>query len=126
MYDLELMHHFCIYNIDRLSYQEDARDIWKTKITQEAYAYRFVMHGILSLSALHKAHLLPGKRSGYLARAAYHHNISQESFKTLILDVTRDNWRPVFCFAIIVIGYVSSLPLETDSYSLTALSQTLA
>lgn len=104
--DLELMHHYCTITSGTLAHQESACHVWRFIFPQEGYAHEFVMHGVLSLAALHKAHLLPSNRHIYLARSAYHHVIGQKDFRALLSNITDDNWRPVYCFAAIVVGYV--------------------
>ena len=104
--DLELMHHYCTITSGTFAHQESACHVWRFIFPQEGYAHAFVTHGVLSLAALHKAHLLPSKRHIYLARSAYHHAIGQKDFRALLFNVTDENWRPVYCFAAIVVGYV--------------------
>lgn len=125
--DLELMHHYCTVTSNTLAHHEGARHVWRTVFPQEGYSHEYIMHGVLSLAALHKAFLIPGRRKTYLTRAAHHYSIGQESFTVLLQDVTSSNWRPVFCFATIVIAYVLCLPAQsgTDSAATTPVSKTL-
>jgi hypothetical protein len=97
-----------------MSQQDGVRHIWRITLPQEAYSHQFIMHGLLSLAALHKASLLPVRRQEYLAYAAHHHNIGQEKFRVLILDIDHRNARPIFCFALIIVGYVCLRPISSD------------
>lgn len=115
--DLELMHHFCTYTSVTMSHHDGVRHIWKKTIPVEAYDHHYVMHGILSLASLHKAYLLPGKRDEYLTRAAYHHNMGQQNFRALLPNVMEDNWRPIFCFSLIIVAYVCCLPAQSENSS---------
>lgn len=125
--DLELMHHYCTVTSNTLAHHEGARHVWRTVFPQEGYTHEYIMHGVLSLAALHKASLIPSRRKTYLTRAAHHYSIGQESFTALLQDVTSTNWRPVFCFATVVIAYVLCLPAQSgaDSAATTPVSKTL-
>ena len=84
---------------------------------QEGYANEYVLHGVLSLAALHKAVLIPDRRNIYLARSALHHSAGQQRFTAVLSDVSYANWRPVFCVATIVIAYVLSISVQPDDES---------
>ncbi|KAF4948533.1 hypothetical protein FSARC_13705 [Fusarium sarcochroum] len=87
---------------------EAARHVWRVIFPQEGYVHEYLMHGILSLAALHKAYLMPNRRDTYLRQSSFHHSLGQETFTTLLSNVTSDNWQHVYCFATIVIAYVLS------------------
>ncbi len=94
--------------------------VWQVVFPQEGYAHSFVMHGLLALAAIHKAHLLPERRQTYLALSAYHQNLGLQGFRPLLESITNDNWKPVFCFATIIVCYVSSLPARSPGFRLPA------
>ncbi|KAH8654649.1 hypothetical protein BGZ60DRAFT_157979 [Tricladium varicosporioides] len=118
--DLELMHHYCTSTCTTMAIREDMRHVWRTVMPREGYLHPFVMHGILAISALHKAYLLPDKRHEYLIICAYHHNIGQETFRNLLIDVKDENWRPIFCFALMLVAYVRCLhATKPESFTMT-------
>lgn len=124
--DLELMHHYCTMTSSTMGLREDVRHVWRVVIPQEGYENPFVMHGILALSAMHKVYLLPDKRQTYLMLCAHHYTCGQDVFRALMSHITDKNWRPMLCFALILVAYTCSLPsarLETidteDSISMT-------
>lgn len=126
--DIELMHHYCTVTSSTMAQQEAARHVWRVVFPQEGYANEYVLHGVLSLAALHKAFLLPDRRDVYLNRSAFHHSIGQQHYTALLSDVNVANWRPVFCFATIVIAYVLSMSMQPDEemgVEATAISRTL-
>lgn len=126
--DIELMHHYCTVTSNTMAQQEAARHVWRVLFPQEGYANEFVLHGVLSLAALHKAFLIPDRRDVYLTRSAFHHSTGQRHFTALLSEVSVANWRPVFCFATIVIAYVLSMPVQPDGETqaeATAISRTL-
>ncbi|KAF5543312.1 C6 zinc finger domain-containing protein [Fusarium mexicanum] len=91
--------------------QDDLRSVWKTAIPQQGYSHPYVMHGIMAISALHKAYLLYNKGDEYLTLAAYHYTRGQADFRKALLAVTDNNCKPVFCFSLILIVYMCSVPV---------------
>jgi hypothetical protein len=128
MRDLELMHHYCTVTSNTMAHHEGTRHVWRTVFPEEGYVHEYLMHGVLSLAALHKAFLIPGQRNAYLTRSAHHYTIGQTAFSALLPAVTSANWRPVFCLATIVIAHVLCLPLQPGGDGLdaaTPISKTL-
>ncbi|EEY14362.1 C6 zinc finger domain-containing protein [Verticillium alfalfae VaMs.102] len=116
--DLELMHHFTISTCDTLTSREDMRHVWRVTVPQEGYKHSYVMHGMLAVAAVHKAQLVPSERQTYITLAAYHQSLGLEGFTPLMFDVNRDNWKPIFSFASIVVLYVYLLPARSENQRL--------
>ncbi|TRX93297.1 hypothetical protein FHL15_005876 [Xylaria flabelliformis] len=117
--DLELLHHYCTVTSPTFAHQESVRHVWRSVLPREGYVHEFVMHGILSLAALHKAYLLPNKRQTYLACANHHYAIGQREFAAILTSVTDENWKPIYCFALTVIAYVFCLRAGDQDQSIT-------
>ncbi|KAL2166849.1 hypothetical protein VTG60DRAFT_2084 [Thermothelomyces hinnuleus] len=100
VHDLELMHHYCTVTSSTLAHHEGARHVWRMVFPQEGY------------------------RKAYLTRSAHHYTIGQETFTALLRDVTSTNWRPVFCFATIVIAQVLCLRAQSGDGGLAATTPT--
>ncbi|KAL1858730.1 hypothetical protein Daus18300_009864 [Diaporthe australafricana] len=98
-----------------MALREDLRYVWRVVFPQEGYRHRFVMHGLLALSALHKAYMFPARRQEYLTLSASHHNLGLETFRALLPDVGEDNWRAMLCFASIVVAHVCSLAARSEN-----------
>jgi hypothetical protein len=94
------------------------RHVWNVVFPQEAYTQDFLMHGILALAAMHKAYLVPSRRHTYLTLSAYHQNLGLEEFRPQVANLTSENWKPLFCFANFVIGYVFTLPIRSEEHRL--------
>ncbi|KAL9948267.1 hypothetical protein ACHAP6_001290 [Verticillium nonalfalfae] len=95
---LELMHHFTISTAHTLSFRLDVRHIWRCRFPQIGYDHPFVMHGLLSLAALHKAALSSGsseRREQYLDLAAYHQGLGMATFMAGIANINAGNWKPL-------------------------------
>jgi hypothetical protein len=102
-----------------MSQHDAARHVWRVVFPQEGYDHDYVLHGVLSLAALHRAYLAPERRDMYLTQASYHYSTGQKTFAALLGDVTDANWRPIYCFAMIVIAYVLCLPVQSRPSSQT-------
>ncbi|KAF9870205.1 C6 zinc finger domain-containing protein [Colletotrichum karsti] len=64
------------------------------------------------MSALHKAYLIPSERETYLDLATAHQNAGLEIFRDELHTLDESNWQQFFCFASIVVLYVSSIPVR--------------
>ncbi|CAG7963041.1 unnamed protein product [Penicillium olsonii] len=111
--DLELMHHYCTVTCNTLTVREDARHVWRVVLPIEGYSNKYLMHGILALSALHRAHLYPRWRDKYIKATAYHQAAGLKQFRELIASpIDPDNWQPVFCFSSMIMVYVCASPVR--------------
>ncbi|KAI3540418.1 hypothetical protein CSPX01_08330 [Colletotrichum filicis] len=109
---LELMHHFTLVTANSLSVRPDMQHVWRVTMPEIGYDCPFVMHGILTIAALHKAYLIPSARDKYLDLATSHQTAGLEGFRTQLHTVNDTNWKPFFCFASLVVFYVASLPVR--------------
>ncbi|KAJ5361852.1 hypothetical protein N7541_002696 [Penicillium brevicompactum] len=111
--DLELMHHYCTVTCTTLTVREDARHVWRVVLPIEGYSNKYLMHGILALSALHRAHLYPAQREKYIKATAYHQAAGLKQFRELIASpIDPSNWQPVFCFSSMIMVYVCASPVR--------------
>jgi hypothetical protein len=109
------MHHWCTVTADTLAVGPDLQRVWRAVMPREGYENRFVMHGVLALSAMHKAYLIPGQADKYLNLSAHHQVLGSEGFRALLGNVTSGNWRPVLCFAGVLVVYIMCLPLQSPN-----------
>ncbi|KZL78492.1 sterol uptake control protein 2, partial [Colletotrichum tofieldiae] len=112
---LELMHHYSVETCNTISFRLDMQYVWKVVVPETAYSTPFVMHGILALSAAHKARLLPNERNAYLDIAAYHQASGLAGFRVALQDLSENTWESVFCFSSLLIIYVCCLHEARDS-----------
>ncbi|KAG9250329.1 uncharacterized protein F5Z01DRAFT_376373 [Emericellopsis atlantica] len=94
MDDMLLLHHWSV-STSRTIYNSDQRDdCWQVVFPRIGFHEPFVMHGILSLSALHLAHVNPRCRKRRTMDAARHHNISLQGFQRAIHNISLDEISP--------------------------------
>lgn len=117
MVDLELLHHFTTQTCYALSDKAPAQQIWQITIPQIAYSYPFLMRGLLALSALHLAHLLPHKTTHYRIKAMAHQNNAFAPFREAMKDVSPSNCNAVFAFSAILIIISFASPHSTNGQS---------
>ncbi|KAG6355124.1 hypothetical protein INS49_004205 [Diaporthe citri] len=109
------MHHYCVSTSETLALREDRRYVWRVVFPQEGYRHPFVMHGLLSLAALHRAYLFPSRRLEFLNLGASHHALGLERLRALLSDIGDDNWRAMVCYASIVVIHVCSLAARSEN-----------
>ncbi|KAG2419080.1 hypothetical protein HFD88_002184 [Aspergillus terreus] len=116
MTQLELVAHWCHVAYKSLSRNEETDPVWSQYVMEEAVAWPFLMHGILSLSALHLARLRPDNRATYLSLSVAHQDPGLSSFREQILQITPANAKAMFVFSSIVVAFAFG-------YSVTASPQ---
>lgn len=113
--EVELMHHWCTVTVDTLAVGPELRHLWRAVMPREGYENRFVMHGVLSMSAMHKAYLVSSQLDTYLNLSAHHQVLGSEGFRAILGNVTGENWRPVFCYAGLLVPYILCLPIRSPN-----------
>ncbi|RAK87142.1 C6 transcription factor [Aspergillus costaricaensis CBS 115574] len=110
--DPELMHHYCIYASKTLSDREVIRDVWQVEVPKIAYSYEFLMHGILSLSALHLAYTRPERYSHYLNSSNFHMALGLQTFRIILQNPTKQNCEALFCFSSLIMVWTCGAPTD--------------
>lgn len=109
------MHHYTSTASTTLARRPSAQHVWRHEIPLEASHTPYVMHGLLAVSALHKAHLLPPspEREAFLDLSAHHQALGLRDFTPCLERVDEGNWRGVYCFSSMVVLYVCCLPARS-------------
>jgi hypothetical protein len=94
IHGLELMHHYSTITANTLALRLDMQHIWRMVLPEMSYNTPFLSHGLLSVAALHKAHLLPARRDKYLDLAAYHQTRGMEGFRSIFTSSLRSASHP--------------------------------
>lgn len=115
MDDMVLLHHWTLFT-SRDIYQSQPVDYcWQTVLPRIAFHHPFVMHGILSLAALHLAHTDPSCEKYRTLDASRHHNTSLQGFRKAINHVTDENSDALFAFSFLNIIYTFAILRQTRS-----------
>lgn len=103
--DLELMHHYTTQTYQTLSSNNEHGHIWQNSIPKEALHHPFLMHGLLSLAALHLVESSDHEsmsRLKYSELATMHQDLAIASFRPALNNITPANCNAVFAFAILI------------------------
>ncbi|PGH29786.1 hypothetical protein GX50_07457 [[Emmonsia] crescens] len=106
--ELELMHHYATTAFVSLADYEVYRSVWQVTVPREAQSYRFLMHVILAISALHISHLRDsenGKGLPYKELARTHYDDAVATFRSTVPQMTKSNSSAVFAFSHLTIYF---------------------
>ncbi|CZT12418.1 hypothetical protein WAI453_001780 [Rhynchosporium graminicola] len=114
MLDLTLMHHFTAVTALCLFSGEQQTFVWQTDIHLKARTNPILMHGILSVAAIHLAFLEPSNALRYRVRAFHHHDIGIRLFNQQLSDITSTSAHILFHFAIMVVVWAYASPIIAE------------
>jgi hypothetical protein len=103
---MALFHHWMLSTSQSMTDFPGVDRYWQTVFPQIAFRHPFVMHGILSLASLHKAHLYPEKRKQPIMEAVRYHNQSLCGLRLGIAQMNDENCDALFVCASLNIIYV--------------------
>ncbi|CZR52930.1 uncharacterized protein PAC_02808 [Phialocephala subalpina] len=69
---------------------------WQYDLPLAAQSHEFLMHAILGLSALHKAHFFPATHLNYYSLALKHQTKASEKFRSAVDEISTSNSTAVF------------------------------
>ncbi|OWP01593.1 hypothetical protein B2J93_2109 [Marssonina coronariae] len=90
---------------------EPQQKVWQRDIPMQAGAHALLMHGLLSVAALHLAFLEPDKASIYRPRAQNHHNVGIHLYNLEIRNITAENSHILFAFGILLVIWMYASPV---------------
>ncbi|KAH8586427.1 hypothetical protein B0O99DRAFT_64472 [Bisporella sp. PMI_857] len=74
--------------------------IWQTTIVTLGLQHKFLLRGILALSALHLAYLKPGPASiDYMVKASTHQNIGLSNFRKALQKINAETFDAILAFS---------------------------
>lgn len=112
--DFELMHHYCISTALTMSQQESVSKVWAIEIPRIAYSYEFLMHGILSLAAMHLAFVKPERFSHYQTKSTFHMALGLQTFRKILQSPKDENCCALFSFSSIIMVWICAAPAEPE------------
>ncbi|KAH8654034.1 hypothetical protein BGZ60DRAFT_533126 [Tricladium varicosporioides] len=110
MLDLTLMNQFTAETCFSIFAGQRQQKLWQRDIPLQARSYPLLMHGLLSVAALHLAFVEPNNLSMYRIRALYHHDIGVRSFNHLLKNVSAEESHILFAFALMLVIWVYASP----------------
>ncbi|KAF2196550.1 hypothetical protein GQ43DRAFT_383013 [Delitschia confertaspora ATCC 74209] len=113
--DLRLLHHYTTVTVQTLTSDPRAQEGWRLYMVKIAFEHPFLLHGILSLAALHLSRIDQAKTSEYLAQAVQNHDSALDRFRTDVQDVDLSNFQAVLCYSTITFPYYYGLPVDERS-----------
>lgn len=105
--DLRLLHHWTSRGYKALHPSlADRSDLWQNALIELGFEYPFLLHGILALSASHKASfLLPAQRQDLLQQADLHISQALPEFRSHLGDPNDDAAIPMFVLSSVLLTY---------------------
>lgn len=107
--DLTLMNHFTAVTSLIMFSGEKQHHLWQRNIPFEARSHPLLMHGLLSVAALHLAQSEPHDAM-YRLRALHHHDLGLQLFNKQLSNVTPENSQTLFAFGIMLVVWVYASP----------------
>ncbi|KAI0378807.1 hypothetical protein F5Y04DRAFT_140773 [Hypomontagnella monticulosa] len=104
--DLFLLHHWSTTASLSMLKTPWVDQLFQHVLPRIACQHPFLMHALLSLAALHSAHLDPSRRQDLVIDAVEHHNRAIPGFREAIDNITQENCDAVFATAILNLFYV--------------------
>ncbi|KAN0099844.1 hypothetical protein V8E51_013619 [Hyaloscypha variabilis] len=102
--DLELLHHYLTNTFTTLASRDHLRRMWQIDIPKLGLKHKFLMHSLLSVTALHIASSHPPSRASYIDKAMRHHNITLRQYRYMLSNMTQQNSASLLaCSTLIVI-----------------------
>ena len=114
--DLGLMHFYSTSTCFTIADANPAlRDTWQRVVPQEALCHPFLMHGVLSLAALHQVSLHTDYRQQKFERAIYHHQLALTKSKAALQTLTEDNCGSLFVLSATIAIFSLARPISPAS-----------
>lgn len=102
---MSLLHHWSLVTSISIISTPKLNYYWQTLITQVAFRHPYVMHSILSLTALHVAYLNPSEKHASRLDAAQHHFKAVKGFTEDLNCIGPENCDALFVNATLTFFY---------------------
>lgn len=112
--ELELLHNWTVSTASTLSTNPLVRDVYRVQVPQIGFATRYVLDGLLGLSALHMARYSASRRDMFLSVATQYHTASLNEALPLIPSITPQNGCHLFIFGVLTLFTNLASPIKED------------
>lgn len=118
MAHLELLYNYCMSTCHTLSWNPVLKTLYQTSVLKIGLECDYVMHSILSMSALHLARLKPDQERYYLTQALDLHRASLTGGSAAVSNVTPGNCVHLYVFSIFTFMFALARPRESNAFLL--------
>ncbi|CZT21703.1 uncharacterized protein RCC_07568 [Ramularia collo-cygni] len=115
--DLELMHYYTISSHQILSRLPEHYWIWQVQVPRMAFSHKYLLHGLLALTAMHRCSGADESQiPNLVALARYHQQHALVLYIPLLQQIDPDNCHALFAFSI-VLTLLSFGMLKSDDHN---------
>jgi hypothetical protein len=104
--DLALLHHWSISTSLNIMAIPPLDLVWQKVLPQIACKCAFLMHALMSVTALHMGYLHPDRHDAMIIKASEHHNKSVQQFSAEVPHINTENCHQVYGLVALNIVYV--------------------
>lgn len=107
--DAELMYHYALFTSITLgdNYDESSlNQLWQYQVPKLAFKHEFLLHGILSIAALHLAHISPSRRTELYLKGSLHKQEALKSFQKALAAMDSSNCCALFTFSCLLVPII--------------------
>lgn len=104
-----LLRHYVTFTSLTLVDRHGTLGIWQQTIPELAHEHPFLMHALLTCSALHLAYKLPSRRHFYLLCAYSHQDVAMLLFRRAVAHVTKSNCHAILacCHLLVIYSFAT-------------------
>lgn len=114
--EMELLHHYSTSTCYTISHLPILQTVWRIRAPKFGFSSPFVLHGILSLAALHLAYLKPEKHAQYVLQAEFHHNLALQMVSAILPAIDEENAPAVYLFSTITSIISCAKPRQPNDF----------
>ena len=104
----QLLHHFAVETSASIAHNDSAQAAWCAAIPQLTSSHRFVLQGVIAVSALHLSRYAATdrERQHFHDISAMQMNTGLISYRETVANVTQDNAEALFAFSVTATSYI--------------------
>ncbi|KAJ5608670.1 hypothetical protein N7528_009237 [Penicillium herquei] len=114
--EMELLHHYSTSTCYTISRLPILQTVWRIRVPKFGFSSPFLLHGILSLSALHLAYLKPEQHAQYVTQAEFHHNLALKMVSATLPMLDEENAAAIYLFSTITSIISCAKPRQSNDF----------
>jgi hypothetical protein len=96
---IKLFKHYSAFTNFTLYHRGEPTDFWNDTAVEVSFQYPYLLHGLLSVSALHLAYLRKEQKESYVLIARHHQDVALPQFRGDLQNITDENCHAVLIFS---------------------------